>query len=46
MLYQKLRVPDYITYLGTCILYGRTPDDKQFKFGLYDDIDIKIRQRR
>ena len=29
-----------------CGIYGRTPDDKQFKFGLYDDIDIKIRQRR
>jgi hypothetical protein len=29
-----------------CGLYGRTSDDKQFKFGLYDDIDIKIRQRR
>ena len=29
-----------------CGIYGRTPDDKQFTFGLYDDIDIKIRQRR
>ena len=29
-----------------CCIYGRTPDDKLFKFGLYDDIDIKIRQRR
>jgi hypothetical protein len=25
MLYQKLRVPDYITYLGTCIyIFGQT----------------------
>jgi hypothetical protein len=29
-----------------CGIYGRKSDDKQFKFGLYDDIDIKIRQRR
>jgi hypothetical protein len=26
-----------------CGIYGRTSDDKQFKFGFYDDIDIKQR---
>jgi hypothetical protein len=25
-----------------CGIYGRTSDDKQFKFGLYDDINQRI----
>ena len=40
------RMRDSNRFDYNCGIYGRTPDDKQFKFGLYDDIDIKIRQRR